>query len=90
MRRAHLLQQPTRVRRHRLEVSALSLGVQGPKRERRLAGSGDAREDDERVPRDVDIDALEVVLGCAADLHEASCHRMVLPLSRMGKPNCDR
>ena len=68
---AHLVEQPARVRRHRLEVAALRLGVERAERERRLARARHAGEHDQRVARDVDVDVLEVVLARAADAHES-------------------
>ena len=68
---ADLVDQPPRVRRDRFEVAALRLGVERAEGERRLAGAGDAGEDDERVARDVDVHDLEVVLARAADPHES-------------------
>ena len=59
---ADLVDQAARVRRDRLEVAALRLGVQRAERERRLARPRDAREHDQRVARDVDVD---VPSGCA-------------------------
>ena len=54
----------------RLEVAPLRLGVERAEGERRLARPRDAREDDERVARDVDVDVLQVVLARAADANE--------------------
>ena len=60
----HLPEELTRVRRQRLDVATLALGENRVERERRLARTGQAREDDERVTRDLDRDVLEVVLTC--------------------------
>ena len=62
VRGADLLQQPPGVRRDRLEVAALRLGVQRAEGERGLAGAGDAGEGDQRVAGEVDVD---VRAGCA-------------------------
>ena len=70
MRCTDLLQQPARIRRHRLEVAALRLRVQGAEGQRRLARAGDSGERDQGVPGDVDVDVAEVVLVGAADAHE--------------------
>ena len=50
----HLMEQAPRVRRDRFEVAPLRLGVERAERERRLARSGHAGEDDQRVARDLD------------------------------------
>jgi hypothetical protein len=60
---AHLVEQPPRVRRHRLHVSPLRLGVQHAERERRLARPRHAREHHQRIAGDVDVHVLEVVLA---------------------------
>ena len=65
-----LVEQPARVRRDRLEVAPLRLGVDRAERERRLARPGDAGEDDQRVARDVDVDVPQVVLPRAAHADE--------------------
>ena len=67
----HLMKQTAGIRRYRLEVSPLRLSVNGAERQRRLAGAGDAGEDDQRLARNVDVDVLEVVLPGAAHPHEA-------------------
>src|SRR4030095_9072487 len=56
------------VARERLDVAALPLGVDRVEGERRLAGSRWTGEDDQRVLREHDVDAPQVVLGGAADL----------------------
>ncbi len=42
-------------------VPALALGEDRVERERRLAGAGQAREHDERIPRDVEVHVVEIV-----------------------------
>ena len=49
-----------------LDVAALALGVDGVESEGGLARAGEARDHDELVARDVDVDVLEVVLSGAA------------------------
>ena len=78
---AHLVDQPPRVRRDRLEVAALRLGVERAEGERRLARARDAGEHDERVARNVDVDVLEVVLARAAHADETvACALRVPPM----------
>jgi hypothetical protein len=72
LRHAHLVDEPSRIRGHRLEETALGLGVQRAEGQRGLAGAGDAAEHDQRVTRNVDIDVPQVVLACAPDLDEAA------------------
>ena len=59
------------------DVAALALGVDGVEGERALTGAGDAGDDRERVVRDVDVDALEIMGTCAANndrvVHKGSC-----------------
>ena len=68
---ADLVDQAARVRRDRLEVAPLRLGVQRAECERRLAGAGHAREHDEGVARDVEVDVFQVVLARTAHAHVA-------------------
>ena len=70
VRGADLLQQPTRIGRHRLEVATLRLGVERAEGERGLARAGDAGEGHHGVTWDVDVDVLEVVLAGSADMDE--------------------
>ena len=62
LRRAGRQQQAAGVRRDRLEVAALRLGVDGPEGQRRLARPRDAGERDQRVARGGDVDSRA---GCA-------------------------
>jgi hypothetical protein len=80
----HLIEQPPRVGRDRLEVSPLRLGVERPERERRLAGARDPGEHDERVARQLDVDVLEVVLAGAAhfDVAERRAREASRPAGR--------
>ncbi len=64
---AHLVDQAARVRRQRLQVTALRFGVQRTERQRGLAGTGDAGEHHQRVARDVHVDVLQVVFARAAN-----------------------
>jgi hypothetical protein len=62
----HQLQELARVRREALDVAALTFGVQRVERQARLARSRQAGDDDQPVPRDVEVDVLEVVGARAA------------------------
>ncbi len=63
----HALQELARVRRERLDVTPLPLGVDRVEGERALARPGRPGDDRDRAPGDVDADPLEVVLARAAD-----------------------
>ena len=63
----HLAQELPRIRRQRLHVAALALGVDRVERQRALARPGQARDDHERVARQRERDVLEVVLACPRD-----------------------
>jgi hypothetical protein len=66
------------VARQRLHVATLALGEDRVEREARLSRPGQAGEHDHRVPGQVEIDVLEVVLAGAPD-NQAVGHRR-LPL----------
>ena len=58
----HLAEELPGVGGQRLDVAALPLRIDRVEGEAGLAGAGEARDDDESVPRDGDRDILEVVL----------------------------
>src|SRR5690606_41103919 len=62
----HLAEELPGVRRQGLDVAALALGEDRVEREARLARPGQAGEHHEAVPRQVEVDATEVVLAGAA------------------------
>ena len=57
----HQLQELPRIRRQRLDVAALSLGVQSVERERAFAGAREPGDHDQPVARQVKIDIFQVV-----------------------------
>ena len=63
----HALEELPRVRGERLDVAPLALGVDRVEGERGLARAGRPRDDREGAPRDLEVEALEVVLPRAAD-----------------------
>ena len=63
----HLVEELARVRRQRLDVAALALGVDRVERERRLPRTRQPRDHHQLVARDLDVDVLEVVLARALD-----------------------
>ena len=67
VRLVHLPEELAGVRRQRLDVAPLTLGEDRVERQRRLARTRQAREDDQRVTRQVEVDAAQVVLACTLD-----------------------
>ena len=67
VRPLHLIQELTRVRRERLDIAPLPLGIDGVKGQRRLARSGQSCNHGYSVSRNLQIDVLEVVLAGAAN-----------------------
>ena len=67
VRLVHLPEELARVRRQRLDVAPLPLGVDRVERQRRLAGPRKARDHGQRPARDRDRYVLEVVLPGARD-----------------------
>jgi len=68
IRLLHHLQKLARISGERFDVAALPLGINGIESEAGLAGAGQARNDDELVARQVDIDALEIMVARTAHL----------------------
>jgi hypothetical protein len=68
----HHLQELAGVRGEALDVAPLPLGVDRVERQARLARAGEARDADERVPRQSHGDVLQVVLAGAVN-HEFFC-----------------
>jgi hypothetical protein len=69
VRLLHHLEELAGVGREALDVAALPFGIDGIEGEARLAGTGEAGDDGQRLPRDIDVDPLEVVLARAADAY---------------------
>ena len=67
VRLVHLPEELARVGAERLDVAALALGVDRVEGQRRLARPRQARDDDQRVPRQGQRDVLEVVLPGTRD-----------------------
>ena len=63
----HQAEELARVGGERLDVAALALGVDRVEGEARLAGAREPGDHDQRVARQLDVDALEVVLAGAGD-----------------------
>src|SRR5207302_7083570 len=71
VRLLHHLQELPGIGREAFHIAALALRIDGVEGERRLAGTGEPGEDHELVPRDFDIDVLEIVLARAANRDHA-------------------
>ena len=67
VRLLHLPQELASVGRERLDVAALPFGVDRVEGERRLPRTGQPGDDDEPVPRERQVDVLEVMLARALD-----------------------
>ena len=76
------------VRRQRLDVASLSLGVDRVERERRFARAGQTRHDDQAIARQIEIDATKVVGAGTADSDHV--HRSGLQVSGFQGRGCDR
>ncbi len=63
----HLPEELTGIRRQRLDIAALTFGIDRVEGQRRLARPGQAGEDDQLLARQVDIDVLEVVFSRASN-----------------------
>src|SRR5262249_44513568 len=67
VRLLHLPQELAGIRGERLDVAALTFGVDRVERERRLARARQSGHHDEPVPREAEVDVLEVMLARALD-----------------------
>ena len=69
VRFVHLADELPGVGGERLHIAPLPLGVDGVEGKRRFPGTADAGDDDKAVPRDIQVDVLEVVLCGALDFN---------------------
>ncbi len=74
----HELEKLPGVGRERFDVAALALGVDGVEGEGGFPRAGQAREHDEPVARQIDVEALQIVLAGAADADVGEAHRFDL------------
>src|SRR5205807_4978924 len=83
----HLPEELPGVRRQRLHVAALALGVDRVEGERALAGAGDAREHDELASGKVERDVLEVVLTGTVNHEPIGAHGPIVrgPADTLGR-----
>ena len=66
-RPVHPIEELPRVGREGLDVAALPLGVQRVEHQRGLSRPAHARDDDQLVERDIEVEILEIVLARAAN-----------------------
>ena len=78
----HHLEELPRISRQALDIAALSFGIDRVESEARLARARKAGDDDQAVARQVDVDALEIMLARAADGDLGKCHGGIV------FPNC--
>ena len=67
VRLVHHGEELARIRGKRFHVAPLPLGIQGVERQRGFARAGKAGEHDQPVPRQIEIDVLEIVSARPAD-----------------------
>uniref|UniRef100_A0A0N4Z8C9 LigA n=1 Tax=Parastrongyloides trichosuri TaxID=131310 RepID=A0A0N4Z8C9_PARTI len=70
VRLAHQLQELARIGRQALDIATLALGIDGVERQRGFARPRQAGHDHQLLARNVEIDALEVMLAGAANANE--------------------
>ena len=70
----HLIEKLPGVRRQRLYITALSLGINRVKRQRRFARAAQPGDHGERVARDLNADVLQIVLPGAPDRNFPNGH----------------
>ena len=81
----HHLQKLARIGRERFDIAPLAFCIDGVKGEAGLARAGQARDDSQRIARNIDINALEVVLAGAPNLNMSQHGAAVPHLFRRGK-----
>ena len=67
VRLLHHLQELPRIGRKAFDIAPLPLGIDRVERQRGFAGAGQAREHDQAVARNLEVDILEVVLARTPD-----------------------
>ena len=70
----HHLQKLARISGQALDITPLPLGINGVERQAGLARAGQAGDDDQLVARQIDVDALEIMLARAADGNMGKAH----------------
>lgn len=65
------MKETPRVRRNRFEITPLRLGIKCTECQRRLPRTRHAREHNQRITRQIQIDILEIMLPRAPHTHKA-------------------
>jgi hypothetical protein len=81
----HHFQKLARIGRQRFNVAALPFGIDGIEGEARFAGAGQAGDDRQRIARNIDVHALEIVLAGTPHLNVSQHGRSVPYLFDAGK-----
>ena len=82
IRPLHLLEELPRVDRQALHVLPLSFGQQRIERQRAFARTADARDHDEPIARNIDIDIVQIVRPSTADRMASGMRSLHLPRER--------
>ena len=77
----HHLEELARIGGQALDIAPLPFGIDRIEGKRAFARAREAGDDDQRIPRQVDIDALEVMLARTAHGDFGKCHRARVPVS---------
>ena len=75
IRLLHHLQKLTGISGERFDIAALAFGINRIKGEGRFARSRQSRQDNEKIPRDIDRNVFQVMFPCAAHMNIAACFR---------------
>ena len=67
VRTVDLAKKLPRVRGERLDVASLALGEDGVKGKGRFARTGETGEDDQGIPRNIQVDVSQIVHACTAN-----------------------
>jgi len=70
VRTLELVQELAGVAREALEIAALPLGINRVERQRTLPRTADTRQDDQAISGQIDVDVLQIVHTCAANLDQ--------------------
>ena len=73
----HETEELPRISGERFDVATLPLSVDRVECQRRLARSGQPRDNDQGVPGQLDVDVLEIVFACSANDEGVTRHRPV-------------
>ena len=85
----HLVEKLPGISGKTFDVTSLAFGVEGIEGERGFAGAAQARDNDQLFPRNLDVEILQIMLACSADLDTLCRHRteFVEPISQAQPSN---